>query len=325
MKNFSIIGNTNVVQEVVERIRKGKVMVLYFIGSTKTSTIPGLSIAGATPELTLYTPACDVEYVVYGKPKSFDVIPVTPEGIPTPAIITRSSLKLCKVPCAIVDAGSAIEPKVPHIALPSRRVGETINTGSALPYEVARALYTESQVLARMLRGVDVYLIGESIPGGTTTTLGILVALGDDAWGKVSSASPLNPHELKERVVKEGLERSRLSMDEAERDPMKAVAALGDPVHVSMAGFLKGALEEGASVILAGGTQMASVVALAKHAGVKLQRTIIATTRWIVSDQSSNIAALFKAIDPSIPIVSINLDFSDAPYEGLRYYEKGYV
>ncbi|MEM4576111.1 MAG: hypothetical protein QW701_01470 [Candidatus Nezhaarchaeales archaeon] len=70
---------------------------------------------------------------------------------------------------------------------------------------------------------------------------------------------------------------------------------------------------------------MASVIALAKHTNVKLQRTIIATTRWIASDPSSNIVALLKAIDPLIPIVSINLNFSNAPYEGLRYYEKGYV
>ena len=30
-------------------------------------------------------------------------------------------------------------------------------------------------------------------------------------------------------------------------------------------------------------------------------------------------------IEPSIPIISINLDFSEAPHEGLRYYERGYV
>ncbi|MEM4576112.1 MAG: hypothetical protein QW701_01475 [Candidatus Nezhaarchaeales archaeon] len=238
--NLSIIGDAGLVDYIINRIRKGKVMALYFIGSTRTSTIPGVSIAGATPDLTLYTPACDVEYLVYGKPKSFNVIPVTPEGIPTPAIITRSCLKLCNMSYMIVDTGSAIEPKIPHIALPSRKMGEAINTGSALPYEVAQALYSEARVLAHMLRGTDVYLLGESIPGGTTTALGILVALGYDAWGKVSSATPLNPHELKEGVVREGLEKSGLNIDETRRDPMKAVSALGDPVHVSMAGFLRG-------------------------------------------------------------------------------------
>jgi len=323
--DFSVIGDPYAVAELVERARKGKVMALYFIGSTKTSTIPGLSIAGATPELTLYTPACDVEYLVYGEPRSLDAIPVTPEGIPTPAIITRSCLSLCQIPYVVVDSGSAVEPKIPHVRLPSRTVGEPISTGRALPYEVAKALYEEARALAHMLWGVDVYLLGESIPGGTTTTLGILSALGYDAWGKVSSASPSNPHKLKERVVREGLEKSGLRVDEARRDSLRAVSALGDPVHVSMAGFLQGALERGANVVLAGGTQMSSVLAIAKHMNVELRGVVVATTRWLVSDPSSNISALVRSIDPSIPIVSMNLDFSKSPYEGLRYYERGYV
>ncbi len=322
---FSVIGDLDSVSKVVERASKGRVMALYFIGSTKTSTIPGLSIAGATPELTLYTPACDIEYLVYGEPKSYDAIPVTPEGIPTPAIITRSCLGLCQIPYIVVDSGSAIEPKVPHVRLPSKTVGEAISTGRALSYATAKALYEEARTLARVLRGVDVYLLGESIPGGTTTTLGILSALGYEAWGKVSSASPINPSQLKERVVREGLQRSGLDVDEARRDPIKAVSALGDPVHVSMAGFLQGALESGAKVVLAGGTQMASVLAIAKHMSVKLEGVVIATTRWITSDASSNITALVRSVEPSISIVSMNLDFSEAPHEGLRYYERGYV
>ncbi|MHC1637383.1 MAG: nicotinate mononucleotide-dependent phosphoribosyltransferase CobT [Candidatus Nezhaarchaeales archaeon] len=324
--DFSVIGPSDVIEDLIDKLKTGRLMALYFIGSTRTSTIPGLSIAGATPELTLYTPACDVEYLVYGRPKSFDVIPVTPEGIPTPAVITRACINLCNVPYAIVDAGSAIEPKIPHIALPSRRVGDPINTGKAMPYEVAKALYDEARTLAHTLRGVDVYMIGESIPGGTTTTLGILSALGYEAWGKVSSAAPTNPHDLKEKVVREGLEKSGLRAEEARQDPIRAVSTLGDPVHVSMAGFLHGALENKAKVVLAGGTQMASVIAIAKHMNVDLKNSVvIATTRWITSDQSSSLVALVKAIAPSIPIVSINLDFSEAPYEGLRCYEKGYV
>jgi uncharacterized protein (TIGR00303 family) len=323
--DFSVLGDLDAVSEVIEKAKRGRVLALYFIGSTKTSTIPGLSVAGATPDLTLFTPACDVEYLVYGEPRSFNAIPVTPEGIPTPAVITRSCLNICQIPYVVVDAGSAVEPKIPHVRLPSRTIGESIRTGRALPYEVAKALYEEAKALARMLRGVDVYLLGESIPGGTTTTLGILSALGYDAWGKVSSASPSNPHQLKEMIVREGLERSGLKIDEARRDPLKAVSALGDPVHVSMAGFLDGALKSGAKVVLAGGTQMSSVLAIAKHMNIELRGVVVATTRWVAYDPSSNIFALVRSVDSSVPIVSMNLDFSESPYEGLRYYEKGYV
>jgi len=311
--------------KALENARRSRLLALYFIGSTKTSTIPGLSVAGATPELTLYTPACDVEYMVYGRPKSFDAIPVTPEGIPTPAVITRACLKLCSFPYVVVDVGSALEPKIPHISLPSRRVGEPIDTGRALPIEVASSLYEEAKTLARALRGIDLFMLGESIPGGTTTTLGILSALGYNAWGKVSSASPSNPHELKERVVKEGLAKAGVKVEEARRNPLKAVAAVGDPVHVSIAGFTHGALEAGAKVVLAGGTQMASVLAIAKHMGVDVSDVAVATTRWIISDRTSSLADLIRQIEPSVKIVAANLDFSDAPFEGLRYYEKGYV
>ena len=314
-------------REFIDSIRDCRVMALYFIGSTKTSTIHGVSIAGASPELTLYTPACDVEYLVYSRPVSFDVIPVTPEGIPTPALITRVALTLSKIPYLVVDTGSYIEPKIPHISLPSRCVGEKINSSKAIPYSKASGLYYESMTLARMLASsCDLFVVGESIPGGTTTSLGILTGLGYSVWGMVSSAGPNNPHGLKEAIVKEGLAKSKLNAEEARRDPFKAVASLGDPVHISMAGFLAGALGEGVKVILAGGTQMAAVIAIAKHMGVDLSRNVvIGTTRWIIVDKSSDIIGLVKKIEPKVPIIAANLDFSSSPFEGLRYYEKGYV
>ena len=37
------------------------------IGTTETSKIPGISGAGATPELTVYTPAADAEFMVLGE------------------------------------------------------------------------------------------------------------------------------------------------------------------------------------------------------------------------------------------------------------------
>jgi len=310
--------------EIFSSARDGRVLGVYFIGSTKTSTIPGISIAGATPELTLYTPAADVEYLLYGRPLSADRIPVTPEGIPTPALITRAALSSSNIPFIVVNTGSYVEPRIPHVNLPSKIVGERIDLGEALPYEAAKGLFEESRTLARELaRLAELVILGESIPGGTTTALGVLVGLGYEAWGMVSSAAPENPQDLKQRVVKEGLEKSsRLPSS----DPFEAVARLGDPVHVSMAGFLTGAVERDARIILAGGTQMAAVLAIAKHADTPLRgRVLIGTTRWLVNDGSSDLVGLVKMVYPSVPVVAYDLDFSNAPYEGLRYYERGYV
>ncbi len=311
-------------EEFINSVKGGVVYALYFIGSTKTSTIPGISVAGASPEMTLYTPAIDVEYLFHGKPVSIDVIPTTPEGIPTPAVLTRASLKAAKIPFMVVDTGSYLRPQIPHITLPSRTVGESIDTGKALPYHVVEKLYRDARSLAKVLPGhADLVVLGESIPGGTTTALGTLVALGYDAWGKVSSAGPKNPHDLKRRVVEKGLKLESLPT----RDPIRAAASLGDPVHISMAGFLAGAIDRGLKVILAGGTQMAAVLALAKHSGVELssRNIIIGTTRWLINDPYSDLIGLVRMIEPSVPVVAYNFNFADAPYQGLRLYEEGYV
>jgi len=311
-------------KSLLSSARGGRALGVYFIGSTRTSTIPGVSIAGAAPELTLRTPAIDVEYLLHGRPLSADRIPVTPEGIPTPALITRAALNSSDIPFIVVDAGSYVEPKIPHVDLPSKVVGGRIDLGQALPYEAARSLFEESRILAEGLaRLAEVIILGESIPGGTTTALGILVGLGYEAWGMVSSAAPENPQVLKQRIVREGLEKSGGLPSE---DPFEAVARLGDPVHISLAGFLAGTVERDAKVILAGGTQMAAVLAVAKHAEVSLEgRVLVGTTRWLLSDGSSDLVGLVGMVYPSVPVVAYDLDFSNAPHEGLRYYERGYV
>ncbi|PNV81302.1 MAG: hypothetical protein C0179_03435, partial [Fervidicoccus sp.] len=106
-----------------EEMRKGKAVVVCVIASTLTSTIPNISLAGEMAAATLFTPALDVEYVQYGKPQSIDSIPTTPSGIPTPAVITRAALQLSNAPFIVVNSGSYVEPKLPALTLPSRRVG----------------------------------------------------------------------------------------------------------------------------------------------------------------------------------------------------------
>lgn len=306
----------------IESIKGSKALALYTIGSTLTSTIPGISVAGASPKATLYTPALDAEYLVIGRTRSMNTIPVTPEGIPTPAIITRSTLNLTGIPYMVVNAGSYIEPKIPHMTLPSRCVGGLINECKGLPRGVAKKLLVEAEVLGTTLsRGFDVLIIGESIPGGTTTALGILVGLGYSAWGLVSSSGSSNPHKLKERVVREGLLRLKSN------GIVDMIECLGDPVHVVMAGIVKAALSNDVKVVLAGGTQMAAVLAILKKMyDIKLSNNlIIGTTRWIIHDNSSDIVKLVSMIYNDVPIVAINIDFTTSKYDGLKYYERGYV
>ena len=304
--------------------RPSKPLALYVIGSTKTSTIPKISVAGATPQATMFTPALDVEYLVYGRTISMKEIPVTPEGIPTPAVLTRAVLNVSNLPFFVVDSGSYLEPKIPKITLPSKRVGGRIDIEEALPEGTSERLFNEAKTIGRtLLRCCDVIAIGESIPGGTTTALGIMVSLGYRAWGLVSSAGPQNPLDLKRRVVTKGLERCK---DLPTKDPFRANDCLGDPVHITMAGIVAGALENDLKVILAGGTQMGAVLAILKRLNFELKdKLIIGTTRWIIEDPTSDIIKIVKMIDEEVPIAAFDYNFSDSPYEGLRYYEKGFV
>lgn len=72
-------------------------------------------------------------------------------------------------------------------------------------------------------------MIGESIPGGTTTALGVMLAMGIKARGKVSSM-PSNPHELKTRTAEEGLRAAGIEPGSLARDPLRAISCVGDPM-----------------------------------------------------------------------------------------------
>jgi uncharacterized protein (TIGR00303 family) len=297
-----------------------KPLLVVVAGSTKTSTIPGISVAGPSPEATLYTPTLDVEYLLLGRTVTMNVIPVAPSGVPTPALITRAIAKHLGIPILVVEAGCYVVPRVPHVRLPSATLGGRIDVEPALPQGTSRRLFTESKLLgenlAQMVKGV---VIGETLPGGTTTAAAILEALGYPGLRYISSSSPSNPRKLKEAVVRKALARIRETSG-----IWDIVDQVGDPVHVSLAGIACGALGRGARVYLAGGTQMAAVLAIMK-ATCRLRPEAILTTRWIVEDRQSNIEKLVSQISPDTPIVYSTVDFRDAPYEGLVQYEHGYA
>ena len=72
---------------------------LLTIGTTETSLIPGLSGAGPSADLTEYTPASDVEFMVLGEVRCCDAPAETVVGdaaAPTPARLTKAALQLAK-------------------------------------------------------------------------------------------------------------------------------------------------------------------------------------------------------------------------------------
>lgn len=309
----------------VDTVQHGRMVALYVIGSTMTSTLPGISIAGNMPLATLFTPALDVEYLYYGKPITFDIIPTTPTGIPTPAIITRAALQLSKIPFTVVDVGSFIPPKTPLISLPSKCIGRSIDKEDALPSKTSEQLFGNARYVGQTLGSIaDVVLLGESIPAGTTTAMAILSALGFNGYSLISSSMKFNPLNLKKSVVSKALQRLK---EKEIKDPLEINDVVGDPVHISVAGIALGVLDAGSTVMLAGGTQMLAVLALMKslEPSFSQDRVIHATTRWVYLDRGREILEFIESTVPNVALIYSELDFSNAPFEGLKAYEDGFV
>ena len=229
------------------------------IGTTETGKIAGISAAGANPEFTDYTPPADAELLLLGKCKSIAGVPITPDGIPTPGLITRSALQLADIPVLIANGGVRVKPQIPFLDL-GGSPGRDIRTGKAVD-DAAEIIERAKIAGAQLAKAVDYLVIGESIPGGTTTALGVLSALGIKAEGKVSSTLPQNPHSLKSEVVRAGLAAAGEKFGSLAQDPVKAVACVGDPMMAAFSGLVMGAAAQ-VPVLMAGGTQMSAVLAV---------------------------------------------------------------
>jgi NaMN:DMB phosphoribosyltransferase len=101
------------------------------------------------------------------------------------------------------------------------------------------------------------------------------------------------------------------------------IANAGDPMIPFVAGMLNTA-SEATNVILAGGTQMAAVIALAKSTGYNENCVAIGTTSYIIDDKDANLLDMIKSIS-NIPVLSINLKLEDSKFSGLRAYSEGFV
>ena len=307
---------------LLEKLEGKNPLFTCVIGVTETAKIQGISAAGANPEITDYTPPADVELLQLGKCKCISGVPVTPDGIPTPALITMSALKLADIPTLVVSAGLKIKPHVPFVEL-GGSPGRDIRTGKAL--DNAQEVMNRAMILGENLsKTADYLVVGESIPGGTTTALSVLLAMGVDAKGKVSSSMPLNPHELKIKTAEAALEAARVEAGEFADDPIKAVSTVGDPMQPAHAGLVIGAAKN-VPVVMAGGTQMAAVLAVVNAVNPDvLDNVAVGTTRWIVNDKTSDLKGLVAKI-ADVPLLAADLDFSQTRFDGLKAYEAGVV
>ena len=315
MKDIEIFGNIEKGNDFIKKTQNKKFVFSFVTSYTHTCEVPGITVAGANPELLKFTSAADAEFLHYGYCKSIDVIPMTPDGKPTPAILTKVALEAASIPCFVINAGSKIVPKLPYFEL-GLEPGKNIAQESALDPDLTRKAVEHGRIIGRSLgSSTDCLVIGESIPGGTTTALGVLRVFGLHA--SVSSSMPQNPVDLKNQIVETALKRLH------SKNPYDVVTELGDPMIPSVAGMLSAA-SDSTKVILAGGTQMAAVLAFAKHVGFNENNVALGTTSYIIDDKTANLIEIVKQIS-DIPVFSIKLKLGESKIPGLSSYAGGFV
>jgi len=291
------------------------------LGHTDTCLIPGVSAAGISEELRPYTPAADAEVVLLGAPRCLPTLPSNPLGAAGPSGITRAALQLAGIEAVFVGAGLRVWPET-QCERVDAEPGGNIECGHAVP-EAARLLAAGLMFGRKMAVTAPYLVLAESVPGGTTTGLALLLALGVAAEGRVSGSQMDNAHDLKNRVARTALKAANLTTGGGRSDPLSAVSALGDPMQPLAAGIALGATGAGCDVLLGGGSQMLAVAALieALHGPASLERLAIGTTRWIVQDPAADVSGLARDIAPDLPVLAANLDFSRSRHAGLRAYE----
>ena len=333
-----VSGDAAVAANWCDRARRGlgQGEFLLVLAATATAAVAGISAAGSTPESRRFTAAADGELVVLGpaSPRPH-ALPPLPAGV-SPALISWVVLEQVRLSRRVVDAGVEVAPAVAHEQVPGCGPAACLGTGRALPLQQVRRLLRWGETFGRdwVRRHPDALLVvGECVAGGTSTAAAVLQGLGVDGAGLVSGSLRQPPHPLRQQLVAQGLQRSGHP-----GTTLALAAAVGDPMQPLVAGVILGCAGV-APLLLAGGSQMAAVLALAvvlarargQAVAPLLRSTAVGTTGWVVRETGSNLALLLRRVQerlrlPQAPLaMASRLDFSSCAHPALRDYEAGYV
>ena len=323
----------------LRRYRGKKPHFACILSFTETGLQPNISAAGQVPAARRYTALADGEYLHSGKSSRYP-LPTLPAGI-SPAILTRAILTHGQIPLRLFSTGLPNRLTVPHTPLPTVLARDLI-TGFAMTLQQAEQLfysgYEQGKHLVAECSNSSYWVLGESVVGGTTTAQAVLTVLGYEVTGKVSSSHLQSNHDQKQGLIQAGLRRWQERSKDIEHhssqsrsdsvDPIVAASAVGDPMQLVAAGMTL-SISQSTGLLLAGGSQMLAVYALAKAiARFKSipwnpHQVVVGTTRWVIDDSSADTVAIAQAV--GAPYLASQLSFARSPYFQLRAYERGFV
>ncbi|NJR70110.1 MAG: TIGR00303 family protein [Synechococcales cyanobacterium CRU_2_2] len=347
MDDVLIYGEVERAQVWMERVHEQPWSLVCTLGFTETALIPGISAAGKTPEDRRWTAIADSEFLSQGlapRPAmDTDSYPLPPlaAGL-SPVVITRALVEAGQIPLKIFNAGLPIASSGTGFDLQGQPAA-CLSSGRALALADVKHLFEAGLDWGQRLATAApdrYFVLGECVVGGTTTALGILTGLGIAAEGRVNSSHPRCNHAQKQALVDQGLSarfgncRFGDRLSSLSPSPLEIVAAVGDPMQPFVAG-LAIAASRTLSILLAGGTQMLAVYALAaalaqdQHLAWNPENIAVGTTRWVAADPSGDTPGLAQAIGqrfwPPPILLATALEFSASPHAALRAYEAGFV
>ncbi len=301
------------------------------VGFTETAMIPGISAAGQEPIDRRFTAHADAEFLFNGVVDSVTFpLPNLTAGA-SPTFISRAIVQALQIPVFLIDTGLP-QPLSVKAQVLSTTPAHCVSTGHAMPIERVKDLFNAGWAIGRewsQNHPGEYLLIGECVVAGTSTALAVLLGLGIDAAGKVNSSHVACNHDQKLNLARQGLMALQNSCPDDPDYGFQVLAAVGDPMQPVAAGLTIGA--SGLSgVLLAGGTQMLAVAAIAQNLAKsqnlewRSENVVVGTTRWVMDDTSGDTVGLARAIGV-VPLLSTDLNFQTSRYEQLRMYEQGFV
>ena len=304
---------------------RGKKATFLLAGSvTKTCEIPNISQAGIPGKLAL-TPTLDAEFLCLKEVRSLEDIAKTPKGVPTPALITRAVHELCPYSnIEILDLGLEVKPNIKYFEThhfnlkPSGRIDDGAKIDAMTVFQAGVAFATTYET------SDDYIILAESVPSGTTTANATAKALGYTCNGYFSSSFKNNPSDIKNKTIEDALNKI-----ESDDDVFTKLSSVSDNMLIFNAGFILGSTSKNLKVILAGGTQMATVLIVVNSILESMQGEInssniaLCTTKWINEDENSNIKALLEQFSFPINAYASTFDFSESSHPALKLYDEG--
>ena len=322
-KSYSFLTKWKECQDFANKVKGKKPLFILVIGSTETALIPGISAAGQNVEQLKLTPALDADFLLFKKEEFKGKLPLSPNGIPSPAILSKAMVELLDLDISVIDVGAFVKPKGIHIDL-NMGPAKCLTTGAALGPIKTDFLFQKGEKLGNNLSNYPYVVVGECVPGGTTTALSVLCSLGINAFDLVSSSFPEGNNFWKNQTVKDALLNNSHLFSNLNKNPLKAAEYFGDPMQPFVCGLIKGAQKANLPVMLAGGSQMLAVYYLSKMIlEYNPHDTVVATTNWITNDKNAKTKKLAELV--GAPVISSNTSFQDSKHKGLYAYEEGHI